>query len=429
MILTHQEPSTQSKAKQSNSSTPVAIPRALGRNRLPDVGSTATPVPVIRYTPMQHQTAIQPKYVPKFLRQLVNELSELSGNGAKNFLNGFEATWEKVVRGYVADSGTGVPLDGFKRELLQDFFRMPIGESKADIKTRISLWAHRYGMGDAVEKPDQLLLGQLGERLHLWGKQGGLGDRNELIDQTAETFPPDFRDGVDEQKEYVKSAMSRIPASLLGEEDKDHEGGLPDIGELLALEAYTRIYENPYPEKQPNDILMNYHRGGGGLPDFLYRIGGGELRGYDPMQLPDISTVDTEKGVFSSDAYLHHASGKNSGAVCILDASRASEEQLRKWIDAFAKEFETIAKDLEHKEDKLVYLCNTFAVSYGRNRESAEMKALQQFFDDAREFLRKTLGEDYLEQWRTREMEPPLFRGRGRYVEWHVWRYLISVLL
>lgn len=229
----------------------------------------------------------------------------------------------------------------------------------------------------------------------------------------------------------VIEALSRVPSYLLAEKDPDHtgEGDIPDIGELLALDAYLQTYEQTNPEGTSGEMHSGYHRGNPGQPDFVYRGGVRKtLKSYDPLKLPREDSPDE----WLSGTFDGHASGKSSGAVCILNVSDATSQMLAYWNQRFRNDLEAIKKELdagqniEVQRSRLLRLCNTYVVSYGENAagapgevsseappeapeqtpEETPLKALQKVFDDARDYL---LGKPFLQQledWRRESSEP-----------------------
>lgn len=213
----------------------------------------------------------------------------------------------------------------------------------------------------------------------------------------------------------IINALSRVPGYLFAEKDPDHTGedDVPDIGELLALDAYLQAYEPENPEGTASEIHSGYHRGNPGQPDFVYRDGMGKtLKGYDPLKLP---REDSPKTWLDS-AFDQHAGGKSSGAVCILNVSDATSQMLAYWNQRFWNDLKAIkekldaSKDIESQHANLMRLCNTYVVSYGENAEGnpeeTPLKALQEVFDDAREYLRGKPFLQQLEAWREESSKP-----------------------
>lgn len=212
-------------------------------------------------------------------------------------------------------------------------------------------------------------------------------------------------------EKLVVTALSRVPSYLLAEKDPDHPGEneVPDIKELLALDAYLQEYEQINPEGEPSATFSGYHRGAAGQPDFVYKNEKEKtLKSYDPLRLPRKGGEET----WLKGAYEHHAGGKNTGAVCILDVSDATETQLDNWIGIFEDKSIQIRSSLENQEDKsqideLIHLCNTYVVSYSQNANDDKVKALKTIFDETRKFLWKHPELMQLEKWRENEMSGP----------------------
>lgn len=212
------------------------------------------------------------------------------------------------------------------------------------------------------------------------------------------------------------TALTNVPQYLLAEKDPDHAEDIPDITELLALEAYVRKYEQGQRADGTGADLSDYHRGAFGQPDFVYKPGADIVRSFDPMQLPQRNDMG-ENMKWLNEAYAHHAGGKNTGAVCILDVSNADEAQLGYWIEIFSEKLRQITLLLgntekrEQAEPLLLQLCNTYVVSYGQNAEKAGVSALQGIFDEARAFLLGHKELTQLEDWRQKQTEPVSIGG------------------
>lgn len=213
-------------------------------------------------------------------------------------------------------------------------------------------------------------------------------------------------------EKLIVTALSRVPSYLLAEKDPDHPGEneIPDIKELLALDAYLQEYEQINPEGESSATFSGYHRGAAGQPDFVYKNKKEKtLKSYDPLRLPRKGGEE----IWLKSAYEHHAGGKNTGAVCILDVSDATETQLDNWISIFRDKLIQIRSFLENQgdenqiKDELMHLCNTYVVSYGQNAENVKVKELKTIFDETREFLRKHPELMQLEKWRENEMSGP----------------------
>ncbi len=211
-------------------------------------------------------------------------------------------------------------------------------------------------------------------------------------------------------------ALSNVPEYLLAEKDPDHAEDIPDITELLALEAYVRKYEQRQRADGTGAGLSDYHRGAFGQPDFVYKPGADIVRSFDPMQLPQRNDMK-ESMKWLNEAYAHHAGGKNTGAVCILDVSNADEAQLRYWIEIFSEKLRQITSQLGNTENReqveplLLQLCNTYVVSYGQNVGEVGVSALQGIFDEARAFLLGHKELTQLEDWRQKQTEPVSIGG------------------
>lgn len=214
-----------------------------------------------------------------------------------------------------------------------------------------------------------------------------------------------------ELEKHIVTALSRVPRYLFAEKDPDHlkEEEIPDIKELLALDAYLQQYEQTNPEGRSDEFLEDYHRGADGRPDFVYQNGSdNEMKSYDPLRLPrDGNREDWMKGTFKG-----HAGGKNTGAVCILDVSDATDADLAFWIKQFTGDLSAIAgaieanKGIAAQHEELIKLCNTYAVSYRENADGEAVKALQKVFDDAREFLQARPYLQQLDVWRAESSKP-----------------------
>lgn len=211
-------------------------------------------------------------------------------------------------------------------------------------------------------------------------------------------------------KTSIIPALECIPCYLLAEKDPDHPGEneIPDIKELLALDVYLRKYEQINLKRKSIVSFSGYHRGAAGQPDFVYQNEKREtLKSFDPLRLPREGSEET----WLTGAYEHHAGGKNTGAVCILDVSDAADEKLLFWTEKFKIILDAIIGAIDNaikigddeklsQHDKLMHLCNTYVVSYGENADGKPVEALQGVFESARMELQARPALQQLEKWR-----------------------------
>lgn len=218
-------------------------------------------------------------------------------------------------------------------------------------------------------------------------------------------------------KTSIIPALRCIPCYLLAEKDPDHPGEneIPDIKELLALDVYLRKYEQINLKRKSIVSFSGYHRGAAGQPDFVYQNEKREtLKSFDPLRLPREGSEET----WLEGAYEHHAGGKNTGAVCILDVSDAADEKLLFWTEMFKNILDAIIGAIDNalkigdddekfsQHDKLMHLCNTYVVSYGENADGKPVEALQGVFESARMELQARPALQQLEDWRKEHSEP-----------------------
>lgn len=215
-------------------------------------------------------------------------------------------------------------------------------------------------------------------------------------------------------EEAVVTALSRVPSYLFAEKDPDHPGenDIPDIKELLALDAYLQKYEQTNPEGKASATFSGYHRGAAGQPDFVYQNEKREtMKSYDPLRLPREDSQEK----WLNGAFDGHSGGKGTGAVCILDVSDTADGKLALWIKKFTAVRNAIIDainnainddDILEQHGQLMHLCNTYVVSYGENADGKSVKALQKVFDDAREYLQTKSYLQQLEAWRAESSKP-----------------------
>ncbi|MCM1064785.1 MAG: hypothetical protein NC420_10015 [Eubacterium sp.] len=324
-------------------------------------------------------------------------------------LEHFEAAIPKLMAGI-----GNIPQKAFEKEGLSAGGELDIGE-------QLFILAGRAGLH--VRSPIDMFLDRLGANLHRSSREQKIdqplppGQIGERYAKTSAVFPADYQQEIMSAAGSLIPALSRIPEHLFAQKDPDHPNpeAVPDIRELLALEAYTREYEPTDPLGGKNGFLANYHRGHSGEPDFVYRTDPGRdaLKKYDPLQLP--RTMDIEQcNAWLQGAYDKHAGGKGTGAVCILDVSNATQRQIDNWTVVFTHYLEQIQMDINKNElqqarYRLELLGNTYAVSYGPN--GAAIAGLKQIFDRARALLQDPVIKEELQAAKEEEAQGGLFDG------------------
>lgn len=295
---------------------------------------------------------------------------------------------------------------------------MSAGE-ELDIGEQLFILAGRAGLH--VKSPIDMFLDRLGANLHRFSSAQKINQRlpsgqiEEWYARTSGMFPADYQEEIMSAAGSLIPALSRMPEHLFAQKDPDHpnQEAVPDIRELLALEAYTREYEPTDPIGENNEFLANYHRGYKQEPDFVYRTApwADALKKYDPVQLP--RTMDIAKcKEWLQGSYDDHAGGKGTGAVCILDVSNANQRQINNWTVVFAHYLEQIQMDINNNElqqarYRLELLGNTYVVSYGPN--GADIAGLKQVFDRARALLQDPVIKEELQAAKEEEAQGGMF--------------------